>query len=347
MNKKIVGVLFGGMSEEHDVSIRSAQNVVKNIDRGKYEVKLIFIDRSGRFFFVGDDFNEVDFFEFDSSFFQEVVFLTGSGGVVFDIEEGADLFKVDVVFPVLHGPFGEDGTVQGMLELVGVPFVGSGVVGCAVGMDKDIAKRLLRDADIRNSNFIVVRVGDEIVFGDVIDKLGVPLFVKPANMGSSVGISKVSSEDEFIEALNEAFKFDEKVIVEEFIDGREVECAVMEDFDGKVVASSVGEIVVKKDFYSYDAKYVDDDGAELVIPAKLDESVVKKIQELVVKVFVVLEGRGFSRVDFFVRNGDGEVFVNEINSIPGFTEISMFPKLFEFDGFSYEEIVGGLIEGAL
>ena len=251
---------------------------------------------------------------------------------------------IDVVFPVLHGPFGEDGTVQGLLRLADVPFVGAGVLGSAVGMDKDVMKRLLRDAGIPVGKFITLRAGDKLSFKDAKKKLGSPLFVKPANLGSSVGVSKVRTETEFKKAVKEAFQFDTKVIVEEFIEGREIECSVLGNDDP--IASVPGEIILHDDFYSYDAKYIDENGASLEIPAKLDAKTRKLVQETAVRTFKALECEGMGRVDSFVTK-DGRVVVNEINTIPGFTSISMYPKLWEASGISYSKLVDKLIQLAI
>jgi D-alanine-D-alanine ligase len=251
---------------------------------------------------------------------------------------------VDVVFPVLHGPFGEDGTVQGLLKLANLPFVGAGVVGSAVGMDKDVMKRLLRDAEIPIGKFLVFQRGDTLSYGKIKKQLGQPLFVKPANLGSSVGISKVGKKREFRAAIDEAFRYDNKIIIEECIAGREIECSVLGN--DEPVASLPGEIVVRHDFYSYDAKYIDDKGARLEIPAKLSRSVIQEIRRIAVRAYKALCCEGMARVDFFVQ-ANGRVLVNEINTIPGFTKISMYPKMWEASGLSYPHLIDRLIQLAL
>jgi D-alanine-D-alanine ligase len=251
---------------------------------------------------------------------------------------------IDVVFPVLHGPFGEDGTVQGLLKLANLPFVGAGVLGSAVGMDKDVMKRLLRDAEIPVGKFLVFQRGDTLSYGKIKKQLGLPLFVKPANLGSSVGISKVSKKREFRAAIDEAFRYDNKVIIEEYIDGREIECSVLGN--DEPAASLPGEIVVRHDFYSYDAKYIDDQGARLEIPAKLSRSVIRKIRKIAVRAYKALCCEGWARVYFFVH-ANGRVLVNEINTIPGFTKISMYPKMWEASGLSYPRLIDRLIRLAL
>jgi len=256
------------------------------------------------------------------------------------------LGSVDVVFPVLHGPFGEDGTVQGLLKLAQVPFVGAGVLGSAIGMDKDVMKRLLRDAKIPVAKFLVFDRASayEIDFSRIKRVLGLPLFVKPANLGSSVGISKVSNRKQFARAVKEAFRYDNKILLEEFIRGREIECSVLGN--EHPLASLPGEIITRHDFYSYDAKYIDEKGAQLMIPAKLPPRVVKKIQKMAIASFKVLCCEGMARVDFFLSPA-GKIIVNEINTIPGFTKISMYPKLWEASGVSYRNLIDRLIRLAI
>ena len=310
MAKKIrVAVLFGGKSAEHEVSIRSAKNVVAALDPKKYDVTEIKISKSARWV------------------------------------PSESLFEsIDVVFPVLHGPFGEDGTVQGLLKLANIPFVGPSVLGSAVGMDKDVAKRLLRDAGIPVSKFLVVTKNDPVSFVVAKKKLGLPLFIKPANMGSSVGVNKVKSKKEFDDAISKALQYDTKVMIEEFIKGREMECAMLGN--ESPVASVVGEIIPHHEFYSYDAKYIDDDGAGIEFPAKISKTIQKKIQTLAVRTFKTLACEGMSRVDFFLK-ADGEVLVNEINTITGFTSISMYPKLWEASGIPPKKLVDTLITLAI
>ena len=306
-NKKMkIGVLFGGKSAEHEVSLQSAHNVIKALNKTKYTITPIKINKDGKF-----NFN--------------------------------NLKNFDVIFPVMHGPFGEDGSMQGLLKLASVPFVGPGVLGSAVGMDKDVTKRLLRDTGIPIGKFVTIRFGDKINFNKVKKELGLPLFIKPANMGSSVGVSKVRNEKEFKKALNEAFKFDTKVIIEEFINGREIECALLGN--DIPMASIPGEIIANQDFYSYGAKYIDE-GSVAEIPAKINKKTAERIQKLAIKTFQTLNCEGMSRVDFFLKK-NGSVLVNEINTIPGFTSISMYPKLWEASGLSLPKLLDKLIELAI
>jgi D-alanine-D-alanine ligase len=246
----------------------------------------------------------------------------------------------------LHGPFGEDGTLQGLLEIAGLPYVGSGVLGSAVGMDKDVAKRLLRDAGVPVAAWIALsRRETRPSFSETSAKLGLPLFVKPSNMGSSVGVHKVHDEAEWNSALDDAFLYDECVLIEEFIAGHEIECAVLEDGD-EIRASVTGEIIPAHEFYSYDAKYLDENGARFEIPTRLPPKVSEKVRELAVQSFKLLRARGLARVDFFVT-ADGAICVNEINTMPGFTNISMFPTLWGHSGIAYTELITKLISQSL
>jgi D-alanine-D-alanine ligase len=345
-----VGVLFGGQSAEHEVSLQSARNVIEAIDPKKYQVVLLGIDRAGRWHLesatrflldaedprrirLGEGGEDVALVPGDRS---DLIRLGGSG-----LEE-----PLDVIFPVLHGPLGEDGTVQGLLRLANIPFVGSGVLGSAVAMDKDVAKRLLRDSGIPVADWVSLRRRDPARpdFARLAERLGLPLFVKPANMGSSVGVHRVADEDAFEAAVKDAFAYDRKVLVEEHIDGREIECAVLGN--EAPLASVPGEIIPRHDFYSYEAKYLDQEGADLVIPADLSEDDAQRVQDLAIRTFQALCCEGMARVDFFLQPG-GRLLVNELNSIPGFTRISMYPKLWEATGLGYSALVDRLIELAL
>jgi D-alanine-D-alanine ligase len=342
-----VGILFGGKSAEHEISLLSAKNVYEAIDRTKFEPVLIGIDKTGRWFL-----NDASQFLLNSGNPSLVKINPNGKSVALRPEsdgmfsaEGSGNFDLDVVFPILHGPFGEDGTIQGFLKLADIPYVGPGVLGSAVGMDKDVMKRLFRDAGIPIGKFITIKSHEKIPsFAEIEAELGAPFFIKPANMGSSVGISKVHNEAELTAALKDAFLYDTKIIIEEFIQGREIECAVLGNEEP--IASLPGEILTSHDFYSYDAKYIDEKGASLEIPAKLDEVTTKRIQSLAVKVFQILCCEGLSRVDFFLKI-NGDIIVNEINTMPGFTKISMYPKMWEASGIGYTELITRLIELAI
>jgi D-alanine-D-alanine ligase len=346
-----VGVLFGGRSAEHEVSLASARNIVHAIDKQKYEVLLIGIDKEGRWSHIEDP----EFFQvvgegkpISLPECREPLFVVPFRGVKEFLykKDGTSVGPIDVVFPVLHGTFGEDGTIQGLLKLAEVPFVGSGVLASAAAMDKDVMKRLLRDAGIPIARFIVFKWHEKeaLTFEEVWRSVGLPFFVKPTNLGSSVGISKVKEEGDFGTAVEEAFGYDNKIIIEEFIQGREVECSVLGNEDP--IASVPGEIIPSHEFYSYDAKYVDKDGARLEIPANLSSSQIQRVKELALRSFQALCCEGLARIDFFVR-GDGEVIVNEVNTMPGFTQISMYPKLWESNGIPQTELINRFIDLAL
>jgi D-alanine-D-alanine ligase len=347
--KKRVGILFGGKSAEHEISLLSAKNVYEAIDRTKFEPVLVGIDKAGRWFL-----NDASHFLLNADNPSAISLNTEGSlvalqpekhGLISAESKGNVSVDLDAAFPILHGPFGEDGTIQGFLKLADIPFVGPGVLGSAVGMDKDAMKRLLRDAQIPIGKFITLKSHEKTpLFAEVRAALGNPVFIKPANMGSSVGISKVRNEGEYALAVKDAFLYDRKIIIEEFISGREIECAVLGNEEP--VASVPGEIIPTHEFYSYDAKYLDENGAALQIPAKLDEETKKRIQELAVKVFQTLYCEGLSRVDFFLKES-GEIIVNEINTMPGFTKVSMYPKLWEASGISYTELITRLIELAI
>ena len=343
--KKItVGILFGGKSAEHEVSLQSAKNVYDAIDRDKFEPVLIGIDKSGKWLLS----DASRFLLNDGDPRHISLNPSGSPTALIPASEGSlsnAASKLDVVFPILHGPFGEDGTVQGLLKLAGVPFVGPDVLGSAVGMDKDVMKRLFRDAGIPIGKFLALKSHNTIPpFAEITAALGNPVFVKPANMGSSVGLSKVRNEAEFSAAVNEAFRHDRKIVIEECIAGREIECAVLGNDDP--VASVPGEVIPTHEFYSYEAKYIDENGASLEIPAKLDDKTRKRIQELSIQAFQTLCCAGLSRIDFFLKE-NGEVLINEINTMPGFTKNSMYPKLWEAGGIGYTELISRLIELAM
>lgn len=343
-------ILFGGQSAEHEVSILSARNVYQALDPAKYQVTLVGIDRDGRWYHSRDaelllSLNSPTMLNMKAM--GDQVTLTQSEEsrqLVSTKNTNGAIGAVDVVFPVLHGPNGEDGTVQGLLKLLGLPFVGPGVLGSAVGMDKEVMKRLLRDAQIPIAKFITVRRGQKVAADQIFANLGAPVFVKPANMGSSVGVTKVKQPEDLLAALEEAFRYDHKVLIEEAIVGREIECSVLGNEDPQ--ASLPGELINHTDFYSYDAKYLDPQAATTKIPADLSPDLVRKCQELAVRTFKVLECEGLSRVDFFLKPS-GEFLVNEINTIPGFTKISMYPKMWEASGLSYSALIDKLIELAL
>lgn len=351
MSKLRVAVLFGGKSAEHEVSLQSARNVIAMIDREKYEVVPIGIDKRGQWF-LGDEANLLidegnpELVKLNRAS-DDLALQPGRDDSPLVLRDG-DIGRIDVVFPVLHGPFGEDGSVQGLLQVADLPYVGAGVLGSAVGMDKEVMKRLLRDAGIPNADFVTIRRHQraDFDFTSVAGRLGTPMFVKPANMGSSVGVHKVRNAEEFEAALDDAFDWDRKVIVEETIVGREVECSVLGNEAPR--ASCIGEIVTQgaHDFYSYDAKYIDEEGAALHIPADLEDDVAERVRAISLDAYGALDCSGLARVDSFVT-ASGEIFVNEINTLPGFTNISMYTKLWEASGLTQTDLIDELIRLAI
>jgi D-alanine-D-alanine ligase len=352
MKKINVGILFGGKSAEHEVSLQSAKNIVEAIDRKRYDITLIGIDKEG-----GWHLNDAARFLINSGDPRHIALKPTGKYLAVNPAGQADRFlcvadrgarnDIDVIFPVLHGSFGEDGTVQGLLKLAGVPFVGAGVLGSAVGMDKDVMKRLWRDAGLPLARFLVFHKHEEggLGFAQVSRSLGSPVFVKPANAGSSVGINKVASAGEFARAVREAFAFDNKIVIEEAIEGaRELECAVLGN--EAPVASGIGEIILNADFYSYKAKYLDENGAIVKVPADLPAEVAERVREMALSAFRAVCCEGMARVDFFLTK-EGKILLNEINTIPGFTNISMYPRLWQESGVSYVELIHRLIQLAI
>jgi D-alanine-D-alanine ligase len=359
MAKKVrVAVLYGGRSGEHEISLQSAASVIRNLDPERFEIVPIAIDKQGRWLL-----NDVKLLQNPGKslpVFKDAppVVLPPNpalgGTSVVSLKPGGSGAGIDVVFPVLHGPLCEDGTVQGLLELADVPYVGCGVLASAVGMDKDVAKRLARDAGLPIVPFISLhpsawRRDPESVREHIARELGFPVFVKPANMGSSVGVHKVKEVGALAAALNDAFRYDTKVLVERAIDAREIELAVLESpkEEELPLVSVVGEIVPHHEFYSYDAKYLDENGAGLELPAKLDAAQAAAAQRLARDIFVALECEGMARVDLFLDRRTGTFYFNEVNTIPGFTQISMYPKLWEASGIGYRELLSRLIDLAL
>jgi D-alanine-D-alanine ligase len=325
-----VAVVAGGRSSEHEISLASARSVLEALDPERYETTTIAIGRDGRWA-VGSGRQAIE---------EESVTVTQSLPVLADSQPAEALAAVDVVLPILHGPFGEDGTVQGLLELAGIPYVGAGVAASALCMDKDLFKAVLRDRSIPVAANVTLRLGDEIR-----NPFGYPVFVKPARLGSSVGISKAHDEAELDAAVALARRHDEKVLVEEFVAGTEVECGVLGNVRPAPIASVVGEIVPHAEWYDYAAKY-DAGGSDIIVPARIPEATAARVQELAVDSFIATECEGMARVDFFVREG-GEVVVNEINTIPGFTSTSVYARLFEASGIPYRELLDRLIQLAL
>jgi D-alanine-D-alanine ligase len=349
-----VAILFGGRSAEHDVSRASAANVLRSLDPERYETVLVGITREGRWLCAdaGNGAGSGTTALVVPEDGPQLALLPGGRGRILCVgaeAQARELPAFDIVFPVLHGPHGEDGTVQGALELADVPYVGSGVVGSAAAMDKDVAKRLIRDAGLPTARFISVSAPATIDYEDAVRAVGTTdLFVKPANMGSSVGVAKARSAQEFEKCCVQAFRFDKKILIEECVPfAREIECSVLQDAKGDTRASELGEIVPdgKHGFYSYDAKYIDADGAALVVPAQLPPELSETVKSLAIRTFETLCCEGLARIDFFL-SGD-KVLVNEANTLPGFTNISMYPKLWEASGLPQNELMDTLIDHAL
>lgn len=358
MSKKIrVGIIFGGRSGEHEVSIASAMSVYNALDKSRYEVILIGIDKSGRWLLPDP---KPLLAQADNPMHVKLNKMSGSYGLVpyptanqvVPVEgDSAPVPHLDVILPILHGTYGEDGTIQGMLEIAQIPYVGSGVLGSALGMDKDVAARLFEAAGIQTVPSLCVRKHEfasnrNSLAERILRQFELPLFVKPANAGSSVGVHKVKTREQLVPALEDAFSFDLKVIVQKSVDARELEVSVLGNESPR--ASIVGEIVPRHEFYSYEAKYIDENGADLKIPAeKLPEEISEKARAWAIRAFQTLECRGLARVDFFLDRKTNQLYLNEINTIPGFTKISMYPKLWEASGLSYNELLDELIRLAM
>ena len=340
-----VTVIVGGMSTEHDVSLMSGKSILKNINKEKYEVKTVYINKKGETFeYIGDIENLDKANEIDLKKEENLI---------------SALESADVIFPVLHGAYGEDGCIQGVFEMMKKPYVGCGVLASSVSMDKVFTKAILNDAEVIQAPYVwFKKIDGNYIFIDddhnelkselkdiskkVEEKLKYPMFVKPSNAGSSIGIRKVKNKEELIDAIEYASNFDKKIIVEQGIIGREVECAVLGNDD--VIASCVGEVLSAEEFYSYDAKYTNSQSRTVIPAENLDEVIVEKIRKIAIKVFKSVDGKGLARVDFFVEKGTNKVILNEINTLPGFTNISMYPKLFDAVGIGYSELIDKLIE---
>lgn len=351
MDKKILAIICGGRSVEHEISLISAQNIFKAIDEDKFTVILIGVDKKNQFWlldtkqpFLNSESPETIKLNLEKS--ELVVFLPGQSKVLMGVEDKSIRQVVDIVFPILHGALGEDGTIQGLLKISDIPVVGSDVLGSAIGLDKDVSKRLLKEAGIPVAKFLIFESEKQALvdWPEIVSKLDLPLFIKPVNTGSSVGINKVQNEPEFEKAVAEAFRYDKKIIVEQAINGREIECSILGNRQPTV--SLPGEIIPKDKFYSYRAKYLDKDGAILKVPIELPKEITETIQELSIKAYKVLNSGGMARVDGFLTE-NGEYYINEINTIPGFTNISMYPKLWEASGLTYKELIDKLIQLAM
>ncbi len=351
MDKKTVAVVFGSVSSEYEVSLISAASVLRNIPRDRYDVVMLGITKDGRWYEYTGDIDLIQQNKWLESGCIAPAILSPDrsvGGIQRLTSGSVENLRVDVVFPVLHGEHGEDGTIQGLLELAGLPYVGCGVLASSTCMDKETTHILLEAAGIKTAPWAAITRPELERFSEIepllAKKLGYPLFIKPANTGSSVGVSKAKDKDALYQALVTAFRYDRKVLVETAISGDEVECAVLGNYQD-CIPSVVGEIVPHHEFYDYEGKYLDN-STDLYIPARIPEAVSEKIRHTACRAFAVMGCTGLSRVDFFALHNGG-VIVNEINTIPGFTSISMYPKLFEAAGIPYPELIDRLLRLAL
>ena len=352
MSKLKVGVIFGGISSEHDVSKVSGTSVISNLNKEKYDILPIYIDKKGNWYIYDKNINEIQILDIESNVEEEIK----------PISNIEDILKsLDVIFPVLHGLGGEDGSIQGLFELLNIPYVGCGILASSIGMDKVYTKIIFEKAGIKQAKYDYIRkFNDKYIYVDknfneeivelekVVEKINnnlkYPMFIKPSNSGSSVGINKANDIEELKNAIEYAAKFDKKILIEEGLIGKEVECAVLGNEE--VLASCIGEIKPAEDFYTFDAKYKNQE-SKVLIPAQLPKEMSEKIRELAVKAFKAIDGKGLSRVDFFANELTNDIYINEINTLPGFTTISMYPKLFEQVGIKYSELLDKLIKLAL
>jgi D-alanine-D-alanine ligase len=351
MSEKLrVAVVFGGKSGEHEVSLRSAASVIEALPKDKYDVVLVGITKTGRWV-LGDAAASLLAGQSEAPGERVVLPADPERGLIeVDLASGrVRRERVDIIFPVLHGTFGEDGTIQGLFEMADLPYVGAGVAASAVGMDKVLMRDLYRQAGLPVVDTAYYLRGrwrrePEVVLNEIEARFGYPCFVKPANLGSSVGVSKAHDREELAEALTLAARYDRKVVVEQAVNAREIECSVLGN--DEPVASVPGEIVPSREFYDYAAKYIDED-SQLVIPARLDDATAARVRELAVRAFKAIDCAGMGRIDFFLDRDDGRLYVNEINTIPGFTSISMYPKLWEASGMTYSQLLDRLLQLAL
>ena len=348
MKKLKVGVIFGGKSSEHDVSKVSGTSVISNLDKQKYEILPMYIDKNGNWYTYEKDVDKITVLNIDSNIEHDIK-------VISNIEN--TLKSLDVIFPVLHGLGGEDGSIQGLFELFNIQYVGCGILASCIGMDKAYAKIIFEKAGINQAKYEYIRkFNDKYIYVDksfnedildideivkkISNNLKYPMFIKPSNSGSSVGINKANDMIELKDAIEYASIYDKKILIEEGLRGKEVECAVIGNEE--VIAACVGEIKPAEEFYTFDAKYKNQE-SKVLIPAELTDGMSNEIRKLAIKAFKAINGKGLSRVDFFVDVETNEIYINEINTMPGFTEISMYPKLFEYDGISFAELLDKLI----
>lgn len=340
-SRKKVAILYGGRSVEHGVSVNSARNIFEFIDKERFEPLPIGITESGQWYLTKGVTKDIS-----QGKALGLLLDPKNAGII--LLASGDRLKIDIVFPVLHGTDGEDGSIQGLIKAIDLPMIGTGVLGSSVSMNKVVAKKLLKESGVPVTRFLAFTYADrpKIKFETIVTKLGLPFMVKSASLGSSVGVSKVSKRNEFKKALEEAFRYDHEVIIEQFIEGREIECAILGNTPAQ--ASNPGEIVISKnyDFYTFDAKYVDPEAVTIHVPAQLDSAIIRSIRKASLKAYQALRCEDFARVDLFLTKR-GKIYVNEINTIPGFTNSSMFPMMWKERGISFTELISKLIDLAL
>ncbi len=347
-----LGLIFGGRSGEHEVSLQSARSISNAVDREKYNLYLLAVDKSGNWFLP--DSNDYLYHPDDPAKISlkvrsdQQISLVPKGNLnrILKLSNGREMGTLDVVFPIIHGTFGEDGSLQGYMSMLNLPCVGADVIGSAIGMDKLVAKQLLIHEGIKVADYLVADNRTDIakIVVDAEKKFGFPMFVKPAASGSSVGVAKVASSGELQAAITKALTYDRRVLIEEAIKGREIECAILGNDD--LLASIPGEVIPRHEFYSYEAKYIDANGAQLDMPANIPEETVSRVKDMAAKTFKALLCSGMARVDMFLTES-GELILNEINTLPGFTKISMYPKLMELSGVPYSELIDRLVNLAI
>lgn len=350
--KRKLGLVFGGRSGEHEVSLLSARSIAQALDRKKFDLTLLAVDKSGNWYLADEKnylVNEEDPKTIRLNLSRDqMISVTpfNRSNKMVRCSDGKDMGRLDVVFPIIHGTFGEDGSIQGFFSVLNIPCVGADVLGSAVGMNKLIAKKLLLEEGIRVADYLYARTTDNLeeVLIEAEEKLGYPVFVKPVCSGSSVGVSKAGNAEELKESIRQALKFDEGVLLEETITGREIECAILGNEE--LLASGVGEIIPKHDFYSYEAKYIDSEGARLVIPADINEEIVEQVREMAVRTYRGLFCSGMARVDMFLTENN-QLVLNEINTLPGFTKISMYSKLMNLSGVTFSSLIEKLVDLAV
>jgi D-alanine-D-alanine ligase len=350
--KTKLGIIFGGRSGEHEVSLQSARSIANAINRKRFDLYLIAVDKQGNWYLADEDtyLNNPDDpanIELNIGKEQQIALIPdNNSNKIIQLSTGNELGYIDVAFPIIHGTFGEDGGLQGYFSILNIPYVGADITGSAIAMDKLIAKELLIYSGIAVADYLVVTNKSDIknFISEVTDKFDFPVFIKPACSGSSVGVFKAESNEKLERSITEALKFDSRVLIEEAINGREIECAILGNDD--LIASVPGEIIPKHAFYSYEAKYIDAEGASLEMPANIPEDIKSRVKEFALKSYKALFCKGMARVDMFLTE-NGDLILNEINTLPGFTKISMYPKLMELSGINYSELIDRLVDLAI